>query len=63
MSVHIKTGSCVARSWLKLETKKIEERKKKIIFRKEKEKGGVRYVVIDRKRLYQIVGGGFRFGS
>jgi hypothetical protein len=72
MSVHIKTGSCVARSWLKLETRKNRgigkkkniSNKKKIVENKKKKVACVmRYVVIDRKRLYQLDGGGFRFGS
>jgi hypothetical protein len=71
MSVHIKTGSCVARSWLKLETRKNREKekkyisnKKKIVENKKKKVACVmRYVVIDRKRLHQLDGGGFRFGS
>jgi hypothetical protein len=69
MSVHIKTGSCVARSWLKLETRKnrgIGKKKyfkqKKIVENKKKKVACVmRYVVIDRKRLYQLDGGGVSF--
>jgi hypothetical protein len=36
MSVHIKTGSCVARSWLKLETRKNRGKGKKKYFKQKK---------------------------
>jgi len=36
MSVHIKTGSCVARSWLKLETRKNRGIGKKKYFKQKK---------------------------